>query len=409
MGKWFTCAPERFEANPGFFWRDSGLLCRGLQEMGYESKVILPGPGFAEDPPDVLRATRAELESAQWWSSLNLDGVIMVAWARHRDTPIVRAIATSGTPLVLHVDSAGAAFPLFDQVEYLKTLWRGERGTGLGWGRMSVSFLKRAVVQGIKHLVRHSYLKYRHLRYATVVTCQTPISVERHRRFCAFFGGRENGVNLQLGGVPISGKFRWDSSIPKEKRIIAIGRWEDLRQKRANVLMEVSARIAQLHRDLHIDIFGTKTEALAHWHAALETDLQQRIHVHGQQPGEFLMLALQKAQISYFPSSHESGPQALIEGLNCGVTMVGLDGPDLAVPRWVASCNYGDRVERDTTEAHVAALDLALKKWERGEYSAKEISEFWVPKTEVKAVLKIMLDAAAQAPLLPAVRDRAAR
>ena len=412
MGKWFTCAPERFEGNERFFWRDSGLLCRGLQQLGHESKAILmgpPEPGFDEDSPEILRATRKELESVQWWRSLKLDGVIMMAWARHRDTPIVRAIATSGTPLVLHIDGAGAAFPLFDRVEYLKTLWRGERGTGRGLGCRSLAFLKQAVTNGIKLLVRHSYLKYRHMRYATVVTCQAPSSLERHRRLCALFGGKEHGVNLHLAGCHIPGAFQWDPSIAKEKRIIAIGRWEDLRQKRANVLMAVCAQIARLHPDLHIDIFGTKTEALVNWHSALEANLQQRIHLYGLQPGDILAVAMQKAQISFFPSSHESGPLALLEGLTCGITTVGLDTPDLPVTNWAASCGHGDLAERDTTEAYVAALDRALKKWERGEYSAKEISEFWVPKTEVKAVLKIMLDAVAQAPLPPAVRDKAAR
>ena len=396
MSKWFTCTPERFEANQAFFWRDSGLLCRGLQAMGHESKVIMFRPAYAEDPPDVLRATQKEMESAQWWRSLKLDGILMVAWARHRHTPIVKAIAASGTKLVLQVDGNGSGYPILDQIESLKTFWRAERGTGRSWGIRSAAFLKETVLTGIRRLVRCSYLKYRHMRYATVVTCQTPTSLERHNRLCTLFGGRQHGVNLKLAGMPIPGNFSWDPSIPKEKRIVAMGRWDDLRQKRANVLMEVCAPIARLHPDLHIDIFGAKTKALADWHAALETGLQQRIHLYGYLPKAVppeLVLAMKKAQVSFFPSSHESGPLALLEGLTCGVTTVGLDTPDLPVTRWAAACHHGDLAGHDTTEAYVAALEQALGKWERGEYSPKEISEFWVPKTDVQAVIKIMLDA----------------
>ena len=395
MSKWFTCAPARFEGTAAFFWRDSGLICRGLQELGYESKVVLPGPAFDGESSDILRATRTELESAEWWRSLKLEGVIMVAWARHRDTPIVRAIVSSGAKLVLHVDGNGSVYPLFDQVEHLKTLWRAERGTGCGLAARSLAFLNKAVIDGARLLIRHTYLRYRHLRYTTVASYQTPTSFEQAGRLCRLFGGRNHGVNLQLTGYPIPVKCRWDPAIPKEKRIIAIGNWEILRQKRANVLMEVCARIASIHPDLQIDIFGARTGALTRWHQSMEGDLQKRIHLHGFQPGEVVTLALQKAQVSFFPSAHEGGPQAMFEGLSCGVTTVSLDSPDLQGARWAAACHHGDLAARDSTEAYVAALDRALGKWGQGEYSPKGISEFWIPRTQVQSVIKIMLDAAA--------------
>lgn len=377
-------------------------MSRSLQAKGYESKVILKkgaqgNESLCEDPPDVLRATLEELESPQWWRSLKLDGIIMVAWARHRDTPIVRAIAASGTPLVLHVDGFGIAYPLFEHVDTFKFFWCQERGTQRGLAARTISFFKTALISCVKLLLRHTYLSYRHLRYATVVSLQTPTSLQRTHRLCTLFGGKEHGINLQLSGYPIPNDFRWDSSIPKEKRIIAIGRWGDLSQKRANVLMDVCEQIAPLHPELQIDIFGTKTEALAHWHSALGVDLQRRIHLHGIQPGKVVARAMQKAQVSFFPSSYEGGPQALFEGLSCGATTVGLDTPYMPGTRWAAACHHGDLAVRDTTEAYVTALDQALGKWERGDYSPEEISNFWLEKTNVQVLLDAMLRAVAQA------------
>ena len=356
----------------------------------------MPGPAFEGESPDILRATLQELESADWWRVLQLDGVLMVAWARHRDTPIVRAIAASGTHLVLHIDSNGSAFPLFRQIETLKTFWRAERGTHRGLAIRSALFLKEAVGFALIILLLHTYQKYRHLRYANVVALTTPTSVEGHEQLCSFFGGKNHGVNLQMIGCPVPQIYRWDSSIPKEKRVICIGRWEDLRQKRPYVLMDVCTQITRRHPDLQIDIFGTKTDALTRWHGALEPQVRERIHLHGFQPPETIAQVAQKSQISFFPSSRESLLLSLFETLACGASSVGLDSPDMPGLRWVADYHHADLVPRDTTEAFVAAIDRGLEKWERGEYSARQISDLWVEKTRLSAVLGTILDAAAQ-------------
>ena len=405
MAKWYTFAPCNFSGNEAFFGRDSGLYYRGLQQLGHESKVILLGPAFEGDLPCILRATLPELESADWWRALQLDGVIMVAWARHRDTLIVRAIAASGTPLVMHVDSHGTAFPFFRQIETLKTFWRAQRGTHRGLALRSIYFLKDISRFSAEMLLFNTYRKYRHLRYANVVALTSPSSLKGHQQLCSLFGGKNHGINLQLTGYPIPEHYQWDPSIPKQKRIVAIGRWEALHQKRPYVLMDVCEQIARRHPDLQMDIFGTKTDALAYWHQALGPEVQDRIHVHGVRPGAVVARALQPAQISFFPSAYEGGPQALFECLACGVTTVGLDSPDLPGAGFAADYHHADLAPCDTTEALVAALDRGLKKWERGEYSAQQISETWVPKTHVTSLIKKILALSAQAAPPPAMRS----
>lgn len=391
MGKWYTFAPCPFETGPGFFRRDTGLLCRGLQALGHESKVILAGPAGRDEAPDVLRASLPELESPDWWRALKLDGIIMVAWARHRDTPIVRAIAASGTPLVMHIDGAAGAYPVLDQWDTLRSLWREERGTGRSWPVRCATFLKRAVTMAASLLLRYSYLKYRHLRYASVVSCQTPTAVERMGRFCSFFGGKAHGIRIELAGYPLPPDCRRDPAVAKEKRIVSIGRWEDVRQKRPDMLMAVCAAMARHHPDLQIDLFGTKTAALAGWHAGLAADLRARLHVHGVQPGEIVAAAIQRAQVSFFPSSSEGGPQALFEGLAAGATTVGFDSPDLPGARWAAACGHGTVAREDTVAAYVEALERELAQWARGAYSAEAIADHWRPWTEASQILGRMM------------------
>ena len=161
--------------------------------------------------------------------------------------------------------------------------------------------------------------------------------------------------------------------------------------------MNVCEAIARLHQDVEIDIFGRKIDAMDRWHSSLPPQVQERIHVYGVQPGEKVVQSLQCSQIYFSPSSFESGPQTIFEGLACGVTTVSLDSPELTGAGYAAKYNHADLAQKDTTEAFVEALDQGLKKWERGEYSAQAISDFWCEKTHVSKVVQVMLEAAAAA------------
>jgi len=370
-------------------------MCRTLQKNGYESKVILLQNSENKSQDDILRVTRTELDSTNWWRSLNLDGIIMFGWGRHRDTSIVRAIAASNTPLVIHVDGSGVSFPIFEHRAALKTLWSAECGTGRSLPARAVAFSKAALTSSLKILLRHTYLHCRHLRYATVTTFQTPTSIGRTLRLARLFG-EERNLNLELVGYPVPECYQWDPAVAKEKRIIAIGRWAALRQKRPNILMNVCQQIISLEPDLHIDIFGTRTQELSQWHAGLKAADQSRIHLHGEQPAEILQRAMLRAQISFFPSSHEGGPQALFEGLACGVTTVGLDTPNLPGTRWAHECGHAELATRDNIEEYVAALQRALRKWEAGEYCPEAISGLWKNRTNAAAILHKMMAATAK-------------
>lgn len=391
MSKWFTCAPVRFKGDASFFWRDSGLLCRGLQELGHESRVILPGPGFEGDESDILRADAAQLRSAAWWRDLKLDGLIMVAWGRHRDTPIVKAIAESGTRLVLHLDSIGDHFPLFNQLEGLKMYWRAERDTARNFADRFRRFLVSVTTDGTKNLLRHSYLKYRHLKYASIVTCQTPLSVEGNLRLCRFFGGPRHGVNVRLAGYPISKHCVWDPGVRKEKRVIAIGRWDDLRQKRPKVLMEVCSELTRRMTDVAVDIFGRTTPLMEKWHQELPESQRHRIFLHGSQPGPAVATAMQKAQVSFFPSSYEGGPQALFEALSCGCTTVGLDSIYLPGHKWAADRGHACLAGNDTSCGYLRAIERSLQSSAADTQHATIIAAHWHQWTRVHAVLERML------------------
>lgn len=100
--RWYTCTPVAFGGGPDFFARDSGLLCRGFQQIGIESCAVMPGPKVPEDEPDLLRTDYANLESAVWWRGHQLDGVVLYAWGSPRYRFVAKAIHEAGIFLVLN-------------------------------------------------------------------------------------------------------------------------------------------------------------------------------------------------------------------------------------------------------------------------------------------------------------------
>lgn len=62
-GRWLTCAPANFQGADAFFARDSGLLSKGFESLGLESRAISLGPAKPNDHPALIRATWGELTS----------------------------------------------------------------------------------------------------------------------------------------------------------------------------------------------------------------------------------------------------------------------------------------------------------------------------------------------------------
>ena len=92
----FTCTPVEFGGGPDFFARDSGLLCRGLQSLGIESRAIMPGEVMAIDEPDLIRTAYANLESPAWWREQKIDVLVLYAWGRPKFRKVARAIHDAG-------------------------------------------------------------------------------------------------------------------------------------------------------------------------------------------------------------------------------------------------------------------------------------------------------------------------
>ena len=114
-----TCTPVDFEADIGFYSRDSGLLCRGFQILGHDSISIMPGIARPNDPRDLVRCSHTYLEDSEWWKNLSLDLVVLYAWGNPRYRPIAKAIRRASVVLIQNLDCAMFPSPYTDFEQWI--------------------------------------------------------------------------------------------------------------------------------------------------------------------------------------------------------------------------------------------------------------------------------------------------
>ena len=228
LQQWFTCAPLPFDGNTRFFARDSGLLCKGFQEIGIPCKAILPGEPREDDQnEDLIRADYANLSDPTWWRTLNGQGVVFYGWGDGRYLPIVRAIKEAGLFLVTNLDTGGLFSMAVGIREYTGSLWRGITGRD-GINPASLfHFAWRTLYCLTLFRWRVDKPRIRHLQTADVIGSISPLAIERIRKYCRTCSGEKLASKVRHIPHANASYMRYDPGVPKECLVIAVGRWDD--------------------------------------------------------------------------------------------------------------------------------------------------------------------------------------
>jgi hypothetical protein len=221
--KWYTCTPVRFTGDHTFFARDSGLLCKGFQEIGIECKAIMPGPAMESDQvADLIRTDYANLEDPAWWASLEAEGVVFYGWGSGKYVKIAKAIKQAGLIFVTHMDTAGMLGILNGPREFAGTLWRvclGEASNPIaGVCRFALRLSYGATIA----LIRNDMGRAQHLKQADLIGAITPIAMERIHKVCRVYGGEALAKRVQLVPHANASYMRYDTTIPKERLVVAV-------------------------------------------------------------------------------------------------------------------------------------------------------------------------------------------
>ncbi len=350
----FTCTPVAFHGDARFFTRDTGLICMNLRKLGAESMAIMPLP-FHEDDirEDIIRVPMEQLKSVDWWRSLNLDGVVLYSWGAPRYTAIARAIKKAGIKLVIHLDTNGDFF-------------------------LDAAPRKRSLATRLKEAVTHpliDILRARHLEYADVITCAGPVGESILQK--PFYGSLKG--KFFPFACPVSPSMAYDGR-PKEDKIIAIGRWDDVYQKRPELLMQTLSALYASGCTAATDIYGNITEGMRVWHAALPQDVQAKISLVGLVPNHMLYGVYNSAKVLVCPSLYEGSHNVSAEMLCCGGSVVSACQPILLRDVvWYTTRNSGTVAKEDTPESLAAAILEELQQWEQGLRSPAAIAAAWQP------------------------------
>lgn len=368
--RWFTCTPVAFGGGPDFFARDSGLMCRGFQAIGYESRAVMPGEPQANDEADLIRTDYANLESAGWWKSHRLDGVVLYAWGSPKYRKVAAAIRKAGIFLVLNQDNGGLISPLAGFGGWLDEQWI------MADSRMA--FLK-LVARGLTiGLLATDPLRASHLKQGDVIACVSPTAVGHYRKLCRIYGGDKLAERVALLPHPVEPGFHFNNSTEiKSRQVVCIGRWQDQLQKRPRLMQAVLLQLMESDPHVRVEVVGTTTPELLHWHQSLGNGMQDRARLRGKVDRDQLAGILRGSQVFYSPSAYESFGIAAGEALCCGCSVVAGRSISMASFEWFVSLDSGRLAEREGVLGHLQAVREELACWDHGHRDPAAIARNW--------------------------------
>lgn len=361
--KIYTCTPVAFHANDGFFIRDTGLISDGIRRMGIESKCIMPLPYHEDDQKEhIIRTSMSNLKSVQWWKDLGIDGLILYSWGMPKYNSIARAIHKAGIRLVIHMDTSGNFDKLLPE-QYTPS---------------------KAFVKWCTSTVKN-FFRAKHLKYADAITMARPVAEVISKK--RFFNKSIVKKNVPMP-CPLSADCFYDGRNKKDI-ILAVGRWDDIIQKRPHILMRtIEYLYSQLTNNTETHIYGCITPQLTEWHTSLPAEIKCKVKLLGYTPNHLLREAYQESKIILCPSSYESSHIVSAEGLCCGCSVVVSNRPNpLCAVSWYTTKNSGTISDEDTPESLAKALIHELGEWKKGHRNPHAIAEAWSPHFHINKVL----------------------
>ena len=372
--RWFTCTPVAFGGGADFFARDSGLLCRGFQSLGVASRAVMPGAAQPEDEADLIRTDFANLESADWWRTHHLDGVVLYAWGSPQFRQVAAAIRAAGIFLVLNQDNGGLVSPRAGYRDWLHEQWiLAGQGRGMkAWLRF-LSLALRGLSAGI---LLTDPRRAAHLKAGHVIACVSPKAAGYYRKLCRIYGGADLAGRVTVVPHAVEARFRY-SGEPKRRQVACVGLWQNRVQKRPWRLTEVIGSLVAVDAQVVVVIVGTVTPELAAWQGALVAGQRERVQLRGKLGRDELAWILQESQVFYSPSAFESFGIAAGEALCSGCSVVAGRSVSMASFEWFVSEDSGTLAAANTLAAHLETLRNELAGWARGERNPRQIAAVW--------------------------------
>lgn len=386
--RWMTCAPRDYRGDAAFFARDTGLLCRGIQQAGVECRAVLAGAPHPDDEPDIQRASLEDLADASWWRRRDTEVVVIHTWSRRESTEILRAIREAGCRIVLLQDGSGITGPLGTWADWIRESWYMRRKRGGKW-LGPLWFLARMLHGHTFRLVGFERERKQQFALADIVAVPSPGALVGYEKLC--FRYRERiASKLRLVPHPVAAWFRWDGVPPKQNLIIAVGRWDDYWQKRPDLLRDALDQSLAIHPEWKAEIYGNPSPLLTRWLSEAAPALRARVRLVGLVPNKQLADGMLRAKILLCSSAYESFHIASGEALCSGASVVGVDSPMTPSLRWFVSASSGTLAPRLEASCFAGALNTEIDAWESGNRNPACISSTWRARLHASEIARAL-------------------
>jgi glycosyltransferase involved in cell wall biosynthesis len=388
--KVYTCTPVRFKGDYTFFARESGLFSVGLNEIGVESRPIMPGPPIGDDDPRLIRTEYANLESADWWRSMKLDGLILYSWAAPRYNAIAEAASAAGIKLLVNMDTCGLVSPLASPGDW----WREAHVRYL---REQPGFVERLVdmSKALVEVLFHPVAKrrIRHYDAATVVAAVTPYGARWIPNEAIALGRRDLTARFKYLPHPQLPIFHYDGT-PKERLVLTVGRWHkpDWPQKYPELLLDAYHRFLTARPDWKGLIVGGGAPDLCKLLHQDPSRFEGRLSFIDYVKPDQLPELYRRARIGFWTSRWEGQQGTGAQALCCGCSVVSASSAQNSCFRHYVTRESGRLASKNKTDVLADELALEADSWESEERDPTRISQVWCQEFHMQNVARRALD-----------------
>lgn len=310
--------------------------------------------------PDCICLSAEEIDAGGWLPEVD-NGILFLLHFSKRRGKLMAKARRAGYKIIIKSDSDGF------EVQRV-------------WNPFSPDFLRQMkfgsrkftlVKYWLRLLTLNKWAKKNGLYEAHYIMLET---TKAYRRFLKALPDLKNRLFLLPSGV-----FFYDKNLPmaeidkpKEKIVIAAGRWDDHLQKYPELLLESISKVAPNYPDWRFVILGPYDESIAKRYERFAAGLKSRIELLGSCDHSQVLHYMKQGKILLNTSRWESFGLVGVEALSQGCSLV---CTPTCMAMQTADGLLGSQADSWRSDDVAEALEIEMRMWDMGLRSPSQIKQ----------------------------------